>query len=146
MNMLLIPVIWCLDQWTKKRAEITLKDRERVYCLKEKASLKLVYNRGAFLGLLKETPTLLNLLTLVCLGGLLVLGLPYWLSGNKRMTATGLALIFAGAAGNYTDRVLKGKVVDFLAFAPRHKVHFNLADFAIFLGAGLMVIGEVFGQ
>lgn len=146
MNMLLIPAIWCLDQWTKKRAETTLKDRERVYMLSEKASLKLVYNRGAFLGLLKETPTLLHLLTLVCLGVLLILGLPYWLSGNNRMTGTGLALIFAGAAGNYTDRAFKGKVVDFLAFAPKHKVHFNLADFAIFIGAGLLVIGEVFGQ
>ena len=146
MNLLLIPLIWVLDQWTKEKAEKSLSLTDKVYIAKGNASLRLVYNRGAFLGFLKNQPSYLHLFTLVALGVIVIMGLPYWITGKDRLTGTGLALIFAGAMGNYTDRVFKGYVVDFLAFKPNHKVHFNLADFAIFIGAGMMVIGEFIGQ
>ena len=74
------------------------------------------------------------------------MGLPYWLTGKDRLTSVGLSLIFGGALGNYTDRLTRGHVIDFIAFAPKHKVHFNIADFAIFIGAGLLVLGELFGS
>lgn len=146
MNFLLIPIIWVLDQISKKKAEETLSLNDKVIVLNDNVSFRLVYNKGAFLGLLKGNQSMLHLFTVVALGVILVLGLPYWISGDKRLTGTGLALIFAGATGNYTDRLLRGKVIDFIAFAPNHKVHFNLADFAIFLGAGLLVVGELVGK
>lgn len=146
MNFLLIPFIWVLDQWTKKKAVESLSLSKKVYVAKGNASLRLVYNRGAFLGFLKNQPSYLHLFTLVAISLILVMGLPYWITGKDRLTGTGLALIFAGAMGNYSDRVFKGYVVDFVAFKPKHKVHFNLADFAIFIGAAMMVIGELLGQ
>lgn len=141
-----IAAVVALDQVTKKMAVKQLDERNKKYVLDGKVSLRLVYNRGAFLGLFKDRPTILHLFTLVSLSLIVIIGLPYWISGSNRMTGTGLALILAGAMGNYADRVLRDEVVDFVAFAPNHKVHFNLADFAIFIGAGLMVIGEFIGK
>jgi signal peptidase II len=54
----------------------------------------------------------------------------------------GMALILGGAAGNVLDRVLRGRVTDFLDFYYRgyHWPAFNLADSAIVLGAALVFV------
>lgn len=146
MSILLIPIVWLVDQWSKKKAEEALSLKQKRLILNDKASLRLVYNRGAFLGLMKDKPIYLHIFTIAAMIILLIMGAPYWLSGRGRLTGAGLALIFGGAMGNYTDRLTRGHVVDFLAFGPEHKVHFNLADFAIFVGAGLVLVGGLFGE
>ncbi len=146
MYFLLVLIVWLLDQWTKKRAEDNLSLSKKKMILNDKASLRLVYNRGAFLGLFKDRPVYLHILTIVSIIVVLFIGAPYWLSGRGRLTGAGLVLILGGASGNYTDRLRRGHVVDFLAFAPKYKVHYNLADFAIFIGAGFIAIGAIIGE
>lgn len=53
-----------------------------------------------------------------------------------------IALILGGALGNLYDRITLGYVVDFLHFYwnDSHFPAFNVADAAISLGAGLMII------
>ncbi|NOT47963.1 MAG: signal peptidase II [Acidobacteria bacterium] len=53
-----------------------------------------------------------------------------------------LALLLAGIAGNVTDRLRLGFVVDFIdvQFGSWHYPTFNVADMAIVTGAGLMII------
>ena len=53
-----------------------------------------------------------------------------------------LALLLAGIAGNVTDRLRLGFVVDFIdvQFGSWHYPTFNVADMAIVAGAGLMII------
>lgn len=53
-----------------------------------------------------------------------------------------LALLLAGIAGNVTDRLRLGFVVDFIdvQFGSWHYPTFNVADMAIIAGAGLMII------
>lgn len=69
--------------------------------------------------------------------------------------AVGLGLILGGAAGNLGDRLfrapgpLRGHVVDFVSlFAPDGSVWpvFNVADSAICLGAGLLMLMAVLGR
>ena len=59
-----------------------------------------------------------------------------------RRTAAGLALIFGGAVGNVFDRIRSGMVTDFLDFyvGTVHWYTFNLADSAICVGAGLLLL------
>jgi len=59
----------------------------------------------------------------------------------------GLALILGGALGNVIDRVHIGEVVDFLLFYHRgwSWPAFNVADSAITVGAGLLIL-DSFGQ
>lgn len=143
MSILLVPLIWILDQWTKRYAQENLRNAERRYYLEKKLSLGYVENHGAFLGWLKDNPKLLHGLTVSAIVLISILAIPYWFMGRGHLSGIALALILAGALGNYTDRVKDGYVTDFVAFAPKHKVHFNIADFAIFGGALLIILVEL---
>jgi lipoprotein signal peptidase len=53
-----------------------------------------------------------------------------------------LALLLAGIAGNVTDRLRLGFVIDFIdvQFGSWHYPTFNVADMAIVIGAGLLIL------
>jgi signal peptidase II len=77
---------------------------------------------------------------------LLVTVVMVWRSRQVNWEAgVGLALILGGALSNLLDRVRFGQVVDFLDVYYRtyHWPTFNLADSAIVVGAGLLIL-EVF--
>jgi signal peptidase II len=66
-----------------------------------------------------------------------------WLTRTvDRIAATGLGLIVGGAFGNVIDRLRVGAVQDFLLFHWREWAWpaFNLADSAITVGVGLLLI------
>jgi len=59
-----------------------------------------------------------------------------------------LALLLAGIAGNLTDRMRLGFVVDWVdvQFGSWHYPTFNVADAAICIGAGLLIIDIFFSK
>jgi signal peptidase II len=61
---------------------------------------------------------------------------------NETLFALALSLVLGGALGNLIDRVLYGYVIDFLLFYWHDYSFpsFNLADSAITLGAGLLLL------
>ena len=61
---------------------------------------------------------------------------------TERLFAFSLAMLLGGAIGNLWDRLLWGHVVDFLQFHAMGWYYpaFNLADSAITLGAGLLML------
>ena len=72
----------------------------------------------------------------------LIAGLLWKTARLDRWTATGLALVLGGAAGNLFDRILSGQVTDFLEFyvGDLHWPTFNVADSCIVIGSGLMLL------
>jgi signal peptidase II len=62
--------------------------------------------------------------------------------GGDALYCLGLALILGGALGNLWDRLTIGKVVDFLLFHYDRWAYpaFNVADSAITVGAGLIIV------
>ncbi len=64
---------------------------------------------------------------------------------GQRLFCLAMACILGGAIGNVVDRLLYGYVVDFLDFhyAGIHFPAFNVADSAITLGAGLLILDEL---
>jgi signal peptidase II len=60
----------------------------------------------------------------------------------------GLSLILGGALGNLWDRLMTGRVVDFLLFyiGQYQWPAFNVADSAIVVGAGLLAIEILFSK
>lgn len=66
---------------------------------------------------------------------------------SSRMSNAGMGLLIGGAAGNLTDRLfradawLRGGVVDFIDF--QWFPIFNIADIAINVGAGLLILSSI---
>jgi signal peptidase II len=75
-----------------------------------------------------------------------VIALLLWMlaSGRAggRLAQCGLALILGGAVGNALDRALRHSVTDFIDFyiGSHHWYTFNIADSAIVVGAGLVIL------
>ncbi len=81
----------------------------------------------------------------VALAAVVSVVLVIWLKNLKReetWTAIAIALILGGAIGNVYDRVVHGYVVDFLHvyWQNWHFPAFNIADTAITIGAGMMIL------
>jgi signal peptidase II len=68
-------------------------------------------------------------------------------TGAGRGSTIGMGLVIGGAAGNLVDRLfrgdawLRGSVVDFIDF--QWFPIFNVADIAINVGAGLLILNSV---
>lgn len=61
---------------------------------------------------------------------------------EDRLQAAGVSLILGGALGNLIDRALHGHVIDFVDvyYKYHHFATFNLADSAICIGAGFLIL------
>ena len=106
-------------------------------------------NTGAAFGLFADSPGQwkIALLVLFSFAALIVVFAMLWRSKHVLpTTGIGLALILGGAVGNLWDRLISGRVVDFLLFyVGRYQwPAFNVADSAIVVGAGLLIIEILF--
>lgn len=147
--LLIAAVIFVLDRATKIWIEnhVTLYDSVRVI----PGFFDIVHttNRGAAFGMFSETnhPMRTVLLVGVSLGVLVFIGHALLRPGKSgfgasRLTMTALSLVLGGALGNIYDRVLFGQVTDFLEFyqGEYRFAAFNVADSAITVGAGLLIL------
>jgi len=110
-------------------------------------NLVLVENRGISFGLF-GAGTLPPWL-LVGLAAAIVIGLGVWAWRSGRpLVLLAAALVVGGALGNAIDRLLRGAVIDFVdlhAFG-WHWPAFNLADSAIVVGAGVLLLDGLFAR
>ncbi|MGE0650540.1 MAG: signal peptidase II [Alphaproteobacteria bacterium] len=104
-------------------------------------NIVMVWNQGVTFGLLgmggEAMRWLLTALSLAIVTVLLV-----WLGRTERpLSGLAIGAVIGGALGNVVDRVLLGKVADFLDFhlAGWHWPAFNVADSAIVCGVVLIV-------
>jgi signal peptidase II len=107
-------------------------------------SLTAVRNTGVAFGLFPQMGSLFGLLSLVVVAAILYFRrtIP---AADLRIHGA-LGLVSGGAVGNILDRILKGHVVDFLDVNmwPFHNWPvFNLADSAIVVGVGLLLLDTV---
>jgi len=106
----------------------------------------LIFNRGAAFSFL-STASGWQRWAFTVLGVIAACVIVYLLKrhGNQRLFCTALALIMGGALGNVIDRLVHGRVIDFLDFhvGNWHWPAFNLADSAIVIGAALLVLDEL---
>jgi signal peptidase II len=102
-------------------------------------------NRGVAFGLFNDgvsewrTPLLL----LFSLAAVAIVAVILWNADRlDRLSLAGFSLILGGAAGNVFDRLVWGRVTDFLEFyvGDYQWPTFNIADSAIVIGSGLLLI------
>ena len=135
-------VLFC-DLFTKDLAGTLLEGRGP---LELGFGLRLLYraNPGIMLGALGGLRAGVRQPLVLGLGGAALLALPGlvgWLVPQVRLRAWAVALIGAGALGNFLSRLWVSQVIDFLQIGPRswRLPAFNLADLSILVGAALVV-------
>lgn len=122
-------VLLTIDQISKM---IVIQNDINRVMLEHVLSFRLVRNNGIAFGIGQGT----NVATFI-ISNLIVLGIIIrfiWLQKERMDTSTmyGLFLVLAGGIGNFIDRVLRGKVIDFIEVFPEtHFPVFNLADIYI---------------
>ena len=141
-----------LDQLTKQLAEMLLTAYQALEVLPF-FDLTLMYNTGAAFSFLSDQRWFFVILALAVSAGL-----GAWLSRlrpDEKWVAIALSMIIGGALGNVSDRILYGRVIDFIDLYYRaagclpgfaqvgsecHWPAFNLADSAIFIGVAIMLL------
>jgi signal peptidase II len=118
--------------------------------------LHLKTNTGVAFSLFENHP---GALTYITTAAVLLIGVWAWsIPRSDRMSRTSFGLILGGALGNLIDRYTRGHVIDFLdfifpgvlgrwhraIFGTEHFATFNLADTAICLGMGLLILSLFF--
>lgn len=150
-HVLIAVVVIVLDRATKWAIaeKIPLHDTHQV--IPGFFRLTHVENRGAAFGLFADSPSEWKIAALVLFSivALAIVSVLLWRNSHSiHTTGIGLALILGGAVGNLWDRLLSGRVVDFLLFyiGQYQWPAFNVADSAIVVGAGLLVVEILFGK
>ena len=143
--LIVIVVAVVLDQVVKIAVENYLPMEEAVSLLPVLA-LYRTYNLGVACSLLSgmEREFIIGM-------RIVIVAFVVWLwrrtPRDRAFAHAGFALIIAGAIGNLIDGFLYGHVIDYILFhtATWSFAVFNLADSFITVGAGLVVLDELFG-
>ena len=132
------------DRVTKHVAATTLSEAPSRSFLADTFRLEYAENTGAFLSLGSDWPPAVRTAVFgVGTGSLLVALAVFAVRGRWRGRALlGVALFVAGGASNLLDRITYGMVIDFMSvgIGSLRTGIFNVADMAIMLGAGMLVL------
>lgn len=144
-----------IDQLTKWMAEVNLNVGQPIEVLSF-LNMTLYYNEGAAFSFLAGQGGWQRwFFAILALSvSLFILNWLRTLPKNEKWTAIGLSLVLGGAVGNLIDRVLAGKVIDFIDFhfplpyinPDYHFATFNVADIGISVGAALLIAVSLFGS
>ena len=142
---LLAIFVFALDQWSKHLVESGMSPYETHTVIPGFFDIVRSSNPGVAFGIFANSPSAYRV-TLLLVFSAIALVLLAWMLWRNRTTdiysSFAVALIFGGALGNVVDRMRAGSVTDFLDFynGSYHWYTFNVADTAISIGAGLLVL------
>jgi len=150
-HFLLALFVVLLDRWTKRLVAAHIAMYSHIQIIPGFFRLTHTENTGAAFSLFADSHSHWKTALLIgfsVLAMVIVTVLLWKQSRPLSMTGIALSLILGGAIGNLWDRVASGRVVDFLLFYVKHYEWpvFNLADSAIVIGAGLLVIEILFSR
>lgn len=131
------------DQITKALVRARLSPAESIELIRDALYLTHVRNTGAAFGLIPGGRALfIATSTLVLIG---IGAYVYRTRPRAGWLVVALSLVTAGAAGNLIDRSIHGRVTDFMDFSLIHFPVFNVADSAIVIGVGMLIVWILFG-
>jgi signal peptidase II len=142
---MVVGLVGC-DHATKVAAESALRDGRQVNVVPGWVDLRLTENDdiafNAFSRLSLHPPAWF--LTIAAVVALAAVAFAWWRQRPALVTACAYALIAAGAIGNAGDRLLRGRVVDFIHL--RWWPVFNVADMAVVAGVALLLLERAGGD
>jgi signal peptidase II len=143
-HLLIALAVLILDRITKWVIVQTIPLEDVIPVIPGFFRLTHLENTGAAFSLFADStsPFKTALLVAFSLAALSVVAVLLWRSRNEfNLITLSLSLILGGALGNLWDRLVNGKVTDFLDFylGIHHWPPFNVADSAIVIGALLLL-------
>lgn len=151
LHILIALAVLALDRLTKWLIARDIALHDYIQIIPGLFRLTHVENRGAAFSLFADSTSpwrtaLLVTFSVVALA--IVIALLWRNSHSMGSTGIGLSLILGGALGNLWDRLMTGRVVDFLLFyiGQYQWPAFNVADSAIVIGAGLLAVEILFSK
>ena len=135
-----------LDQLTKSIILEHFRLGETVSVIGGFFNITYVQNRGAAFGMLSQASPAFRVPFFLIVPMIALVSIAYIfrrIPDHDRKLACALSLVIGGAVGNLIDRATLGYVVDFLDFHWRWAYHFpafNVADSAICIGVGLVIL------
>lgn len=136
--------ILALDQMTKWWIRWTLVPGQSIPVIGDVVRITYVQNSGIAFGLRVGHGILFTLLSIFAFLLIAWYGKTHW--NESAWFKTGIMWILGGAVGNLVDRILFGKVVDFIDVGiwvhmkPYRWPVFNVADSAVVIGMGMLLV------
>ena len=151
VHLFIALLVILFDRWTKRLVAARIGMYSHIQIIPGFLRLTHTENTGAAFSLFADSPAHWKTALLIGFSviAMIIVSVLLW-KQSRAFTVTGIALslILGGAAGNLWDRVLNGRVVDFLlVYIKQYQWPvFNLADSSIVIGAALLVIEILFAQ
>ena len=143
--IIIILAIIALDQWSKWAIKTSFNLYQSKPVIQDLLHFTYVTNDGMAFGLSFPGGKQVLLIMTILLTGFIV-GFLWKEKNGHPLIKYGLALILSGAIGNLIDRMLYGKVVDFLdlMIGNFHWYIFNIADSSVTIGMILFIIHSIY--
>ena len=138
--LLVIAIVTC-DQLSKYAIRSLLSVNESVNVIGDFFELRYIQNDGAAFSSFAGKQAFLIAVSIIA-----IIGAAFFLRKMKSegaMFKVALLCIIAGGIGNLIDRFLLGYVTDMLSFSIFPPV-FNIADIAVCLGCGILIVYVLF--
>lgn len=131
MPFILGVLILLLDQWTKYLVKTNLFYGESISIIDGFFNLVFIKNDGAAWNIMSGQRLILVLISSLILLFLILKGYEFF--SAKKIHRIAYGMLLGGISGNLVDRILTGKVIDFLDFqiGTYHYPSFNIADACI---------------
>lgn len=143
IEFILIAAIIGADQLSKYAIRALLSEGESIRVLGSFFRLTYIRNDGAAFSSFSGQRTLLLVFTTAAI--FVTLFFLWKERGKNRLFTASLILIAGGGIGNLIDRALFGEVTDMLDFSFFPPI-FNVADIAVCVGAGLLLLYVLIGE
>ncbi|HEY8910400.1 MAG TPA: signal peptidase II [Desulfosporosinus sp.] len=129
--------VWIIDRVLKILVQTNFVEGETVIVIPKVFHLTFVLNPGAAFGLMAGQTWIFVVTAFLVVGG--VIYGQFHIPRGETLTRLAIGMIGGGALGNLYDRLVIGRVVDYLDFQIWSFV-FNFADSMIVVGVGLLLI------
>ena len=140
LSLIVAIVILIIDQLTKKIITAIMNIGDSYEVIPHFLNITSHRNNGAAWGILSGKMGFFYIITLIILAVLII----FYIKETKynAFMQVAISLLFAGALGNFIDRLLNGEVVDFIdtnIFGYDFPI-FNVADSSLTIGVILVII------
>lgn len=141
--LLVAPLLLILDQLSKIYIDRNFFLGESVTVFENFFHITYIRNKGAAFGILAGSPWRVPFfITIGIVASGAILWYLYTTRRDQKLLQIALVMIFSGAIGNVIDRIRLSEVIDFIDvhWYQYHWPAFNVADSAITIGVGLMIV------